>query len=198
MKRVRREGYNNIDENIDRLSALSDCVLLHMLSFLNTKRAVWTCVLSKRWKNLLECLPTITISSLDFEKLVCSTEFVSKFLSLRDDSTTLHTLNFHCKGFKESYKFVWIQFKIQIKKILRYAVSHNVRNLQINVKRDIESFLPYFFSCRTLTSLHLCVAHSQKTLFPNNLNFPSLTSLSLQCFIFRVEPFLAFKMWIVW
>jgi len=39
-------------ENEDRLSDLPDGVILHILSFLNTKHVVRTCVLSKRWEHL--------------------------------------------------------------------------------------------------------------------------------------------------
>ncbi|CAJ2666001.1 unnamed protein product [Trifolium pratense] len=74
-----------------------------------------------------------------------------------------------------------------------------VQFILVSNKRHIEYFPPCFFSCHTLTSLHISVAHPQKTLFPNSLNFPALTSLSLRCFVFcvgddgRVEPFLAFN-----
>ncbi|AES82311.1 F-box/RNI superfamily protein [Medicago truncatula] len=48
-KRGRRR--HNLHYEEDRLSDLPDCVLLHIMSFLKTKCAVQTCILSKRWKN---------------------------------------------------------------------------------------------------------------------------------------------------
>ena len=41
-----------LSENEDRFSDLPDCVILHILSFLNTKHAVQTCILSPRYKDL--------------------------------------------------------------------------------------------------------------------------------------------------
>jgi len=118
---------------------------------------------------------------------------VSRILTKRDSSTALHTLDFQCPGFVEP--------RI-LKRILKYAVSHNVQQLQISVRCDIQHFTSRFFSCQTLTSLDLFVGHKnfdQKTLFPYSLHLPALTSLSIKCFAFRVgdngcaEPFSDFK-----
>jgi hypothetical protein len=89
-----------------------------------------------------------------------------------------------------------------LKRIVKYAVSHHVQRLRINVTCDIQHLPSCFFSCHTLTSLDLYVAHrkrGQLTLFPNSLNLPALTSLSLHQFAFgvsdngRVEPFSTFN-----
>ncbi|KAK2452544.1 F-box/LRR-repeat protein [Trifolium repens] len=80
-KRQRKDTQNEQD----MISDLSDCLLLHILSFLNTKQAVQTCILSKRWINLWKFLPTITLSHHDFRYLSIFREFVSQFFSLRDD-----------------------------------------------------------------------------------------------------------------
>ena len=48
-------------DSIDRLSALSDCVLLHILSLLKTKEAAATSILSTRWRNLFVSLPDIDL-----------------------------------------------------------------------------------------------------------------------------------------
>ncbi|TKY66147.1 putative F-box/LRR-repeat protein [Spatholobus suberectus] len=49
------------DSNIDRLSALPDCVLLRILSSLETKEAAATSNLSARWRNLFLSLPDIDL-----------------------------------------------------------------------------------------------------------------------------------------
>jgi hypothetical protein len=170
------------DGKQDRLSDLPDSVVHHILSFINTKEAVQTCILSKRWKNLWKFITTLTLSTRHFETVYPFTKFVSHVLSHRNDSTTLQALDFHREGTVEAYL---------LKKIVKYAVKHNVQRLRIVVDADIQRFPPCFFSCTTLTS---------DTLFPNFLNLPALTSLSLFWFVFhssddgRVEPFSAFKM----
>jgi hypothetical protein len=187
-KRV-RENYND-NENKEILSNLSECVLLHILSFLNTKLAVQTCILSTRWKNLWKCVPAIVINYSHFRHLKGFDEFVSRFFSMRDRSTALQVLDFYGEGPAGAQS--------QLEIILGYIVSHNVRKIRINVEK-IQHFPPCLFSRHNLTSLHISVAYPHRTLFPNSLNFPALTNLSLQSFDFsvdddgRVEPFSAFN-----
>jgi hypothetical protein len=78
------------NEKGDRLSDLPDCILLHVLSFLNAKYAVQTCILSKRWNNLWKLLPTLRLSSSYFDTLDGFTQFTTQILSLRDNSTALY------------------------------------------------------------------------------------------------------------
>jgi hypothetical protein len=118
---------------------------------------------------------------------------VSCILSKRDASTALHAVDFERRGLVEPHL---------LKRIVKYAVSHNVQRLRIHVNCDIQHFPACFFSCHTLTSLDLYVGsriYYQTTLFPNSLKLPALTSLSLHHFTFpvsdngRVEPFSTFK-----
>jgi hypothetical protein len=109
------------DGKQDRLSDLPDSVVLHILSFINTKEAVQTCILSKRWKNLWKFLTTLTFSTRHFQTVRPFTKFVSHVLSHRDDSTALQALNFHRAGNVEPYL---------LKKIVKYAVSHSVQWLR--------------------------------------------------------------------
>jgi hypothetical protein len=191
MKRQRRR------ENNYMVIELPDWVLLHILSLLDTEDAVRTCILSSRWMNIWKHVPALRLNScshFNFRKsLKGFAKFVSCILSKRDSSTALHTLDFQCPGFVEP--------RI-LKRILKYAVSHFVQQLQISVRCDIEHFTSCFFSCHTLTSLDLFVGHknyNQTTLFPNSLNLPVLTNLCLKSFAFRVcdngcaEPFSAFN-----
>jgi hypothetical protein len=187
---------HNIDENKDRISDLPDCVLLLILSILNSKEAVQTCILSARWKNLWKYLPVLSLSSLHFKTCKSFNRFVSQILSLRDDKTALHTLNFHREGNMESR---------QLKRILKYAFDHSVQLLDVDSSCYLEHYpLPYV-SYHTLTSLTLCanndmIRSQYSPLFPTSLNFPALTSLCLKYFSFRgsgdynrAEPFSTLK-----
>ncbi|RDY04425.1 F-box/FBD/LRR-repeat protein, partial [Mucuna pruriens] len=179
-------------KNIDRLSDLPDCVLLHVLTFLSAKHAVRTCVLSTRWKYLWKSLPTLILHSSDFWTFKGFTKFVSRLLSLRDSSLSLHKLDFERHG--------CIQPQL-LKRIVKYAVSHDVKQLGISVKCDIRDIPPCIFSCQTLTSLKLSVCPRGyiygSTLFPKSLNLTALTTLHLQHFTFcksdndMAEPFSA-------
>ncbi|TKY74422.1 putative F-box/FBD/LRR-repeat protein [Spatholobus suberectus] len=188
MKRRKRSE----SKNEDRLSDLPDCVLLHILTFLNAKHAVRTCVLSTRWKNLWKRLPTLILHSSDFWTFRGFTKFVSRLLSLRDTSLALLKLDFERHGCIEPQL---------LKRIVKYAISHNVQQLAVSVKCDIRDIPQCIFSCHTLTSLKLSVCHRGyiygSTLFPNSLNLTALTALHLQHFTFCksdddvAEPFSA-------
>lgn len=56
----------NKDYQIQDSSDLSDDVPVHMLSFLNVKKAIQTCILSKRWTNLWKTLPTLALNFRQF------------------------------------------------------------------------------------------------------------------------------------
>lgn len=185
MKRGRHN--HNQEKNEDRLSDLPECIQLNILSFLDPKEAVQTCILSKTWRNIWKSLPILKLNSRHFKNLKGFTKFVTKILSLRNDSTALHTLDFYYGG--------TINPRI-LKKILKYAFSHKVKELQVDVECRIPQFPPSFFTCHTLTSLKLRVTlHPYRNLFPNSLNLPEITNLSLQGFIFcvgddgQVDPF---------
>ncbi|XP_045822435.1 putative F-box/FBD/LRR-repeat protein At1g78760 [Trifolium pratense] len=186
---MKRERHND-DRKEDRLSDLSECVLLHILSFLSAKQAVQTCILSKRWNNLWKLLPTLRLSSSNFDTQDGFTQFTTKILSLRDYSTA-HYLRFCSKDMVDSQL---------LECILNCAVSQNLQRLLISLLYYNIHIPACIFSCHTLTSLKLYVRHPNvTTLFPNSLNLPALTHLSLLCFVFRsgndgrAEPFSALK-----
>ncbi|GAU29478.1 hypothetical protein TSUD_65130 [Trifolium subterraneum] len=188
---------HDIETTQDTLSDLPQCVLVHILSFLNAKEAVQTCILSKRWKPIWKYIPTLKLHSSNFSTLKSFDKFVSRVLSLRDKSIVLHAVDFHRNGSIESGS---------LKRVANYVQSRNVklRQLGINVKGDIDHILPCISSCQTLTSLKLSVNpkgryNYGRTLFPKSLNLPALTCLHLGNFAFcasddgQIEPFSAFK-----
>ncbi|KAJ1688811.1 hypothetical protein LUZ63_012966 [Rhynchospora breviuscula] len=60
-------------DRIDRINSLPDDVLAHVLSFLSTRDAVRTCVLSKRWRNTWTIMPVLNFYFDEFP-----TELVSE------------------------------------------------------------------------------------------------------------------------
>ncbi|RHN66452.1 putative F-box domain, leucine-rich repeat domain, L domain-containing protein [Medicago truncatula] len=176
MKRLKRT------ENKDNLSELPDCVLLHILSFLDTKLAVQTCILSARWKNLWKHVPALRLNTYLHSlytriKLKGFTKFVSSILSKRDASTALHTLEFRRTGLVEPHIF---------KRILKYAVSHNVQQLQICYILSLTNFAFHvgdngcadpFSEFKNLNSLIIdrCVALDAENLHISSVTLANLT-----------------------
>ncbi|KAE9603769.1 hypothetical protein Lal_00002011 [Lupinus albus] len=178
-KQVKRER----KENEDMLSDLPDCVLYHILSFVNFKEVVRTCILSKRWEHLWKCVPILllhfsqTMGKLDFMSFKI---FLSKILSLRDNSVALRTIDFKQHG-------GYVKASI-LEMLIEEATSHNVQQLLIYAETDMNEMPPTIlspiFSSQTLTSVKISVYHKHKSggriMFPKSaINVPSLTSLYL-------------------
>ncbi|KAG5004050.1 hypothetical protein JHK82_028065 [Glycine max] len=108
MKKTKRERISRREreKERDRLSELPDCILLYIMKFMNTKYAVQTCILSKRWKNLWKRLIVLTFYPWDFRRVVNFKQFVSKVLSCRNGSISLLNLCIlaHRKGTMDKLK----------------------------------------------------------------------------------------------
>jgi hypothetical protein len=89
----------------DWFSALPDDIVLHIMTFLTTRQAVRTCVLS-RWRNLWRTVPCINIHIHEFgrnetgfikydQKMELSfNSFLDKVLKLRDPAASIRTFCF--------------------------------------------------------------------------------------------------------
>ncbi|XP_058733919.1 F-box/LRR-repeat protein 13-like [Vicia villosa] len=187
-------GMHDSEENRDRLSDLPDCLLLHILSYLNSIHAVQTCILSTRWRHLWKHIPTV---KLKHSTVKCFDKFLSKMLTLRDNSTALRALDLDRRGLIEARL---------LEKILNYVYSHNahIQQLEISVVAQSYPILNCISSCKALTSLKLSLYNIgskstyAETLFPKSLNLPLLTTLYLENFTFCggengcAEPFSIF------
>ncbi|KAK7315013.1 hypothetical protein VNO77_33545 [Canavalia gladiata] len=175
MEKQRPSKRNRInDRDRDRLSDLPDIVLLYIMKFLETKQAVQTCVLSKRWKNLCRCLTNLTFYFRS--KCECGVQsfrrFVSWVLSNRDHSYSLCDLNIQS----------WIEPEV-LNRVMKYAVCHNIQNLIIQIRSssypNIEA-LPLIFCSHSLTSLTLYMGYKPtEIVLPKSLQLPALKSLCL-------------------
>ena len=60
---------NNETCAIDRISSLPDEILTYILSFLSTRNAVQTCILSKRWINTWTSVPVLEFEMKEFKSM---------------------------------------------------------------------------------------------------------------------------------
>uniref|UniRef100_M4CQJ1 FBD domain-containing protein n=1 Tax=Brassica campestris TaxID=3711 RepID=M4CQJ1_BRACM len=67
----------------DLISSLPEPLLVHILSFLTTEHAVWTSVLSSRWRHLWKWVPRLELDSFDFTNDKVCVDFIDKFLALQ-------------------------------------------------------------------------------------------------------------------
>lgn len=73
-------------EKMDLLSALPDDVRTHILSFLTTKEAVLTSVLSKKWRHMFARVPVLDVDDSAFFHPRIFMDSVDRVLSLQGDS----------------------------------------------------------------------------------------------------------------
>jgi hypothetical protein len=198
MKRQKKSEEIDIqDGDTDRISALPNHILLHIIEFMDIKHSVQTCVLSKRWKDLWKSINNLMLQDeLLLETSDIFNKFVYKILSGRHNSLPLHSLQYYAVD----------PSKTVVLDLMKYAASHNVQQLMLNVKLMFKEqnfeFPPSIFYCHSLTFLKLDFKHMfpnflnrSKNMFPKSLNLPALKTLHLISITFTTsnngcaEPF---------
>ncbi|KAI3935651.1 hypothetical protein MKW98_022659, partial [Papaver atlanticum] len=197
-------GYNSSSSSSetekDRISNLPDSLVHHILSFMDIKYAVQSCVWSRRWRYIWISLPFLRFSdaihyydkedSTD-EELEQATKryvkFVNQVLDHRDNTDILR---FHLK---------FSSLRPTVSEIRRWvdtAVSRNVQELVLKsyvqglmynfktVPEDGIEIPPCLLTCQSLTKmeLELCgLEHydDYKIILPNEMSLPRLKSLRL-------------------
>ncbi|CAI8585727.1 unnamed protein product [Vicia faba] len=149
-------------ETKDRFGDLPDSVVFHILSYLKTKEAFKTCILSKRWNNLTNNLPIITLDSGKFKSLDRFERALFQILSVRneldDDSTSvLHTLDLtltttfdFCDDFPPSTDVVF-------KRVVRGGMYLDDYNQPLKLRISPPSLCNLAFTGNT--SQKLCLTH---------------------------------------
>ncbi|XWS75952.1 hypothetical protein CRYUN_Cryun01aG0135800 [Craigia yunnanensis] len=144
----------------DRLSDLPDSLIHHILSSLDTKNAVQTCVLSKRWNHLWTYLPSLNFDSKSLGDLTSFKKFVLYVLSRREPSN-LHTLKFYNRSLDKTF----------VGRVICYAVSHSVQEIYMDNAPPPTYELLSSISLRTLL-LELCSLYDDH--FSRCLNLENL------------------------
>ncbi|ESQ28694.1 hypothetical protein EUTSA_v10018628mg [Eutrema salsugineum] len=158
---------------MDRISDLSDELLIKILTSVPTKLAVSTSILSKRWECLWKWLPKLEYDDTDYSLSECKRLrcFLDRNLPLHRalviESFRLHLNNQHFK--REGIK-LWLQF----------AVSRCLRELEVSYsnrrKRNIS--LSCLYNCKSLVILKLSGAILVDV--PRMVSLPSLKTLQLR------------------
>ncbi|KAJ0914707.1 putative F-box domain, leucine-rich repeat domain superfamily, F-box-like domain superfamily [Helianthus annuus] len=104
----------------DRLSALSDDLILKILSFVSLKDAVRTSVLSHRWRHLWTSIPHLSFSSQDFSSMRKLSKSVARVLSCRNVQVQLSSFNLYLHG-KRAHDVA--------QKIMNHVFSLNVQHV---------------------------------------------------------------------
>ncbi|KAL0360091.1 UNVERIFIED_CONTAM: F-box/FBD/LRR-repeat protein [Sesamum radiatum] len=185
--------------DLDKLSYLPDSILTHILSFLDTKSAIRTSVLSKRYRllwTLSPCLDfklsefyTRSLDSYDgyvFSQVKNSSvgsfeSYVNHVLRRREHSNlTMFRLSLH--------KDVGLEF---IENCVNYAAQHKVQHLRIRgfVKRKPLTLPKLLLTSSSLITLHLHNATSYCIELPKSVALPNLKVLRLKNFQFSDKNF---------
>ncbi|VYS68627.1 unnamed protein product [Arabidopsis thaliana] len=176
---------------MDIFNGLPDDVLVKILSFVPTKVAVSTSILSKRWEFLWMWLPRLDFGSpktdlqaflntcqYDKEEEVGLVDFIDKKLPLhRAPVLESLRLNFYLYQYNTHIEPEYIKRWIEI------AVSRHVRVLEISYECWDENIFPSsLFTCKSLVTLKL----DNVVLIdvPSTVSFPSLKTLQLDSVTF--------------
>ncbi|KAI3927555.1 hypothetical protein MKW92_035051, partial [Papaver armeniacum] len=171
----------------DRISNLPDSLIHHILSFIDTKFAVQTCVLSKRWRYIWTSMPMLNFSNACHRRESdddedCGGEgvnlinrfrkFVDKVLSLRDSD--IQRFHLECSLYYMNCDDLYGC----INRWVDAAVSHNVQELHIEAKPDEDFEIPLcLYTCKSLTKLDLELFGFQDCHMKFFSSFPNLESL---------------------
>nr|XP_025876531.1 putative F-box/LRR-repeat protein At5g38386 isoform X1 [Oryza sativa Japonica Group] len=181
----------------DRLSDLPEGVLHRVMSFLDSRQAVRTCVLSRRWRDVWRTVPRVHADFCDFtlnwtsdddevdeaavaEDEVVFNRFVNRLLELRDPNASIRSffLRF-CRsdggddGSAEGNR--WIS----------YALQKNVRILEVSVLSYALELDHSVFSSRYLRTMDFSNVVMNQGFFKQlEMGCPELEELFLdECFI---------------
>ncbi|XP_044466597.1 F-box/LRR-repeat protein At3g26922-like [Mangifera indica] len=157
------------EKDVDRLSNLPDDIIRRILSLMDTRSAVKTCVLSKQWEHYWTEIESIKFDDKTFNKWRDYAKYIRCVLRRRKPFR-LHSLTYNCSGRKD---------KSLVSRIFNYAKKYNVEVLDT----DVSTFSPRFYECKTLKTLIV------GPIMPNPFDFESLTTLQLVgVWLYNVNP----------
>ncbi|CAN1332899.1 Putative F-box/LRR-repeat protein At5g02930 [Linum perenne] len=176
---------------IDRISSLPESILHHILSFLDTRSAIKTSLLSKQWKSAWKHVHTLNLN-LHCSEFSKDERFAENVLFLRYplhlSKVLLNIGKLRCRHGDAEYSL--------LRRVVEYAVSHGAQEFHIRLNCIHMPFLELFDSISdTVTTLELSRFPLYRRL--EFSRFRLLTTLELRnCWFLTneelVEPFSKF------
>jgi hypothetical protein len=183
-------------EEEDIISTLPDAILCHILSFLETKHAIATTILSKRWKNLFLSVPVLHfhITVTNQNAYLRFNDFVYSVLLSRDPALPIKT--FYLDFTYYDHQILNPHYPMDtITKWIKFVAQRGLQYLDLCVELDTEDYpiLPItILSCSTLVVLKLIGFIVEETSF-SSVSLPSLKTLHLDNIWFaRLRDFMLF------
>jgi hypothetical protein len=98
--------------DLDRLSALPDCLIHTIMSFMKARQVVQTCVLSTRWRHLWRSVPCLNI---DFDEFGVSQRFVAQVPDPDDpDDDDYNCVDKKCEDFLDFADILMLRRSISV------------------------------------------------------------------------------------
>ncbi|CAK8567875.1 unnamed protein product [Lathyrus sativus] len=156
----------------DRISALPNSLLEHIVSFLPTRGAIATSVLSKRWKPIWRSQVVIYLDDRPFPDIFSFQQFFNSFITMRDNN--LPILSFHVKS---------LRHRLHCNRDFVYAaITKGIETLIIDLLQP--TTLPsIFLSTKTLSVLKLKMIDLNDDF--QSVDLPSLKVLHLEYVMFN-------------
>jgi hypothetical protein len=180
----------------DIISTLPDAILCHILSFLETKHAITTTILSKRWKNLFLSVPVLHFHTTvtNQNAYLRFNDFVYSVLLSRDPAFPIKT--FYLDFTYYDHQILNPHYPMDtITKWIKFVAQRGLQYLDLCVELDPEGYtiLPItILSCSTLVVLKLIGFTVEETSF-SSVALPSLKTLHLDNIWFpKLRDFMLF------
>ncbi|KAJ3698873.1 hypothetical protein LUZ61_002578 [Rhynchospora tenuis] len=158
----------------DLISGLSDSILIHILSFLPSNSSGQTCILSRRWRHLWEYVPELKLYD-------CADAQLFSFLTHRKSSKL--------KTFHVSMRRYWLSTQYTIDQALCYCSTQGVEELYLSFCYRIDLRLRAKTLSCWQTSLRVLQLDGCFVSCPNRINLPKVVVLRLSSVCMKCGAF---------
>ncbi|KAJ3684127.1 hypothetical protein LUZ61_013291 [Rhynchospora tenuis] len=162
---------------IERISSLPDDIKAHILSFLSTKKAVQTCILSKRWHDAWAYFPVLKVSQYEFrddDQRQCMDKFIRFVNGVWNNRKTSCLDIFECYCFDSDRHGHFVEWLGHVAALMPRVIVFDV-----NITTFLHLPQSSVFSSASLQNLKLHFHAPGTIIKPESINLPSLTVLEL-------------------